>query len=81
MSKPEQDHIVGAFSFELGKCLREEIKDRVLANLANVSADLVAQVAANLGTTAPGRGARHTASSRHRRSRSSRPSRGRSPDG
>ena len=38
MSKPEQDHIVGAFSFELGKCLHEEIKDRVLANLANVSA-------------------------------------------
>ena len=53
MSKPEQDHIVGAFSFELGKCLHEEIKDRVLGNLANVSAELVAQVAANLGTTAP----------------------------
>ncbi len=53
MSKPEQDHIVGAFSFELGKCRNEEIKDRVLANLANVSADLVTQVAANLGTTAP----------------------------
>ena len=53
MSKPEQDHIVGAFSFELGKCLHGEIKDRVLGNLANVSAALVAQVAANLGTTAP----------------------------
>jgi catalase len=53
MTKPEQDHIVAAFSFELGKCLHEEIKERVLANLANVSADLVAQVAANLGTTAP----------------------------
>ena len=53
MSKPEQDHIVGAFSFELGKCLHDEIKERVLANLANVAADLVAQVAANLGTTAP----------------------------
>ena len=53
MSPPEQDHIVAAFSFELGKCLDEEVKDRMLANLANVDADLVAQVAANLGTPAP----------------------------
>jgi catalase len=53
MSAPERDHIVAAFSFELGKCLDEEIKGRVLANLAHVSADLVDQVAANLGTTAP----------------------------
>ena len=43
MSAPEQDHIVAAFSFELGKCLHEEVTDRVLANLANVSADLVAE--------------------------------------
>ena len=34
MSKSEKDHIVAAFSFELGKCLHEEIKDRVVANLA-----------------------------------------------
>ena len=53
MSAPEQDHLVAAFSFELGKCLHEEVTDGVLANLANVSADLVARVAANLGTTAP----------------------------
>ena len=26
MSAPEQDHIVGAFSFELGKCLDDEVK-------------------------------------------------------
>ena len=80
MSEPEQDHIVGAFSFELGKCLHEEIKDRMLANLANVSADLVARVAANLGKAAPNGDAGQT-SSRHRRCRSSRPSQGRSPDG
>jgi catalase len=53
MNSTEQDHIVSAFSFELGKCLHEDIKDRALANLANVSADLVARVAANLGKAAP----------------------------
>ena len=53
MSPVEQDHIVGAFSFELGKCRREEIKDRTLANLANVSSVLVERVAANLGKPAP----------------------------
>jgi catalase len=54
MSPVEQDHIVGAFSFELGKCLHEEIKQRMLGNLANVSPVLVERVAANLGTAAPG---------------------------
>jgi catalase len=53
MSPVEQDHIVGAFSFELGKCVHEEVKDRVLANLANVSSVLVERVAANLGKRAP----------------------------
>jgi catalase len=53
MSKPEQEHIVGAFSFELGKCQSEEVKDRVLANLANVDAGLTGAVAANLGKPTP----------------------------
>jgi catalase len=53
MSAPEQDHIVGAFSFELGKCLAPEIKDRMLANLSRVHADLCRQVAQNLGLKAP----------------------------
>jgi len=53
MSEPEQDHIAAAFSFELGKCLHEEITGRVLANLANVSAALAARVAASLGQKAP----------------------------
>jgi catalase len=53
MSAPEQDHIVAAFSFELGKVLSEDVKDRTLANLANVSADLTERVAANLGKKAP----------------------------
>jgi catalase len=53
MSETEQEHIVGAFSFELGKCLSEEVRDRVLTNLSNVDPQLTAAVAANLGTSAP----------------------------
>ncbi len=53
MSQPEQEHIVGAFSFELGKCQSEEVTERVLANLANVDAGLTSAVAANLGKAAP----------------------------
>ena len=52
MSAPEQDHIVAAFSFELGKCLHEEVTNRVLANLANVGGPGRPVVAANLGATA-----------------------------
>jgi catalase len=53
MSPPEQEHIVAAFSFELGKCLTPEIKERTLANLARVHGDLSRQVAHNLGLSAP----------------------------
>lgn len=53
MSAPERDHIVGAFSFELGKCLDEAVKGRMLTNLANVDATLCERVAANLGADAP----------------------------
>ena len=53
MSPVEQGHIVGAFSFELGKRRHEEVKDRMLANLANVSSGLVERVAAKLGKPAP----------------------------
>jgi catalase len=53
MTAVEQDHIVGAFSFELGKVSDEEIQDRTLANLANVDAELCERVAANLGRPVP----------------------------
>ncbi len=49
----EQAHIVEAFSFELGKVYEQSIKERQLQVLANVDADLCAQVAANLGLPAP----------------------------
>ena len=53
MSAVERDHIVGAFSFELGKCVHSEIRERMVANLSNVDADLCTRVAANLGIAAP----------------------------
>jgi len=53
MSEPEQDHIVAAFSFELGKCLIPEIRERTVANLAYVDSVLAKRVAANLGLKAP----------------------------
>jgi len=53
MTPVERDHIVGAFSFELGKCVHPEVRERTLANLANVDAQLCERVALNLGMDAP----------------------------
>ncbi|MDQ6796460.1 MAG: catalase [Actinomycetota bacterium] len=53
MTAVERDHIVGAFSFELGKCVHPEIRERMLANLANVDTQLCERVALNLGVDAP----------------------------
>jgi catalase len=53
MTPLEQRHIVEAFTFELGKVYEQEIKERELEVLANVDADLCAQVAGGLGLPAP----------------------------
>ncbi|MDE1167520.1 MAG: catalase HPII [Pseudomonas sp.] len=54
MSKPEQEHIIAAYSFELGKVEREHIRARQVNEiLANIDLDLAARVAANLGLPAP----------------------------
>ncbi len=53
MTPVEQAHIVEAFTFELGKCFEEPVRQRMLANLANIDTDLCAQVAAGLGMPAP----------------------------
>jgi catalase len=53
LSAIEQAHVVEAFTFELGKVYEQEIKARELQVLANVDADLCAQVAAGLGLPAP----------------------------
>jgi len=53
LTQLEQTHIVEAFTFELGKVYEQRIKERELAVLANVDADLCARVAAGLGLPAP----------------------------
>src|SRR5471032_234090 len=53
MTKPEKDHIVGAYSFELSKVERKFIRERQLGILANIDSELCARVAENLGLPAP----------------------------
>jgi catalase len=50
---PEQQHIVEALQFELGKLTVPAVRLRMLANLANVDRDLVARVATVLGVSVP----------------------------
>ena len=49
----EQAHVASAFTFEIGKCYEQAIKERALAVLANIDAELCATVAAGLGLPAP----------------------------
>jgi hypothetical protein len=57
----EQDHVVGAHTFELARCWESVIGERQLAALANIDGRLCARVAQGLGMTplepavAPGR--------------------------
>ncbi len=53
LSPLEQDHIVEAYTFELGKCFEQVIKERVLTVLAEVDAELCTRVADGLGLPAP----------------------------
>ncbi len=53
MTRPEQEHIVLAYTFELAKCYEQAIKERQLMALANIDPYLCNQVAAGLGLPAP----------------------------
>ncbi|MGC5031362.1 catalase [Micromonospora sp. DT229] len=53
MSPVEQEHIIRAYTFELGKCYHQAIKERQLQCLANIDPVLCAQVATGLGLPAP----------------------------
>ncbi len=53
MSPVEQDHIVQAYTFELGKCYDDTIRERQLLSLAQIDGELAADVAAGLGMPAP----------------------------
>ncbi|MET4079405.1 catalase [Janibacter sp. UYMM211] len=49
----EQDHIVAAYVFELGKCEVEAIRSRMVANLRNVDEELAGRVAKGLALDLP----------------------------
>ncbi|GAB2506905.1 catalase CatB [Microbacterium petrolearium] len=53
LSPIEQRHVADAYSFELGKCYEQAIKERQLQALANIDAELCATVADALGLPAP----------------------------
>ncbi|VVO13269.1 Catalase HPII [Pseudomonas fluorescens] len=54
MSKHEQEHIISAYSFELGKVERLWIRERQVNEiLANIDLELAGRVAQNLGLPAP----------------------------
>ena len=57
MSKHEKEHIIAAYSFELGKVERECIRAREVNEiLANIDLELAKRVAQNLGLPAPSKG-------------------------
>ncbi|WP_277760015.1 catalase HPII [Pseudomonas sp. A34-9] len=57
MSAHEKEHIIAAYSFELGKVEREFIRAREVNEiLANIDLELAKRVAANLGLPAPSKG-------------------------
>jgi catalase len=49
----EQDHVIQAYTFELGKCYEKPVRERQLLALANIDASLCAAVARGLGMPAP----------------------------
>ncbi|MFI8193777.1 catalase [Streptomyces sp. NPDC085946] len=53
MSPVEREHIIGAYTFELGKCYEQAVKERALQVLANIDPELCAGVAEGLGLPAP----------------------------
>jgi catalase len=54
MSEPEKEHIIGAYTFELGKVERVFIRERQVNEiLANIDLELARRVAENLGLPVP----------------------------
>ncbi|WP_338538194.1 catalase [Janibacter terrae] len=53
LTPTEQDHIVSAYTFELGRCYEQAVRERQLAALAQIDTDLAARVAQGLGLPAP----------------------------
>ncbi|KYG29410.1 catalase [Alkalihalobacillus trypoxylicola] len=56
MSKAEKEHIIEAFSFELGKLKNVEIQQQVIEMFGNVNLEMVQKIAKNIGLTPPSEG-------------------------
>ncbi|MBC57604.1 MAG: catalase HPII [Confluentimicrobium sp.] len=52
-TKPEQDHIVAAITFELSKVDLEHVREQVLAQLRNIDEDMAARIAKGLNIALP----------------------------
>ena len=53
LAKWEKEHVISAYSFELGKCTHGYIKERMLWIIAQIDTDLAKKVAENLGMKVP----------------------------
>ncbi|VEF48277.1 Catalase [Bacillus freudenreichii] len=53
MSNPEKEHIISAFSFELGMCKEKSVRQQVVDMLANINLELAKTVAQNVGVNPP----------------------------
>jgi len=53
LAKWEKEHVAGAYSFELGKCTHNHIKERMLWLIEQIDGDLAKTVAKNLGMKIP----------------------------
>jgi catalase len=53
MTPVEREHIIAAYTFELGKCYEQAVKERALTVLANIDPVLCREVAAGLGLPTP----------------------------
>ncbi|MFT2019113.1 catalase [Streptomyces sp. 796.1] len=53
MTDVEREHIIAAYTFELGKCDEQAVKERQLRVLANIDPELCEQVATGLGLPVP----------------------------
>jgi catalase len=53
LSKPEQQHLIEACQFELGKVERKEIRQRVVEHFTRIDGELAMAVASAVGVTAP----------------------------
>lgn len=56
MSEPEKEHIIDAFSFELGKVKSKSVQQQVVDMFSNVNVELASAVALSIGVTPPKEG-------------------------